>query len=118
MDSFWTRFEGRPRATTLNSRIDSPHKDGRPYGPSKLKNALLTTGSSCTVIPDKPAAYSPRRSAYLTTIGSTWDRGLVSYAAARDAACWQVERPESAVWSLLEGIESCYQDLKAHPVWR
>jgi hypothetical protein len=59
-----------------------------------------------------------RRTAYLATIGSTWDRGLLSYAPARDAACWQLDRPEPEVWLLLEGIESCYQDLKAHPVRR
>jgi hypothetical protein len=38
---------------------------------------------------------------------------LQSYAAARDAACWQLDRTEPAVWSLLTGIESCYQDLQA-----
>jgi hypothetical protein len=59
-----------------------------------------------------------RRAAYQTTTGSTWDKTLLSYAAARDAACWQLDRPEPAVWSLLEGIESCYQDLKAHPARR
>jgi hypothetical protein len=54
-----------------------------------------------------------RRTAYLTTIGSTWDKALLSYAAARDAACWQLDRSEPAVWSLVDGIESCYQDLQA-----
>ena len=56
-----------------------------------------------------------RWASYKTTIGSTWDQALLSYAAARDAACWQLNRPEPTVWSLLEGIGSCYQDLKAHP---
>jgi hypothetical protein len=28
-----------------------------------------------------------RKSAYYTSIGKTWDCGLLAYAAARDAAC-------------------------------
>ena len=39
----------------------------------------------------------------------------LSYAAARDAACWQLDRPEPAAWSLLDGVESCDQDLQAGP---
>jgi hypothetical protein len=54
-----------------------------------------------------------RRATYQTTTGCTWDTPLQSYAAARDAACWQLDRTEPAVWSLLTGIESCYQDLQA-----
>ncbi len=47
-------------------------------------------------------------------IGSTWDKPLLSYAAARDAACWQLTRSEPTVWSLLEGVESCFQSFKSH----
>ena len=54
-----------------------------------------------------------RKSAYYTTIGKTWDCGLLAYAAARDAACWQLDRTEAEVWNLLEGIESCIEDLKS-----
>ena len=53
-----------------------------------------------------------RKSAYYTTIGKTWDCGLLAYAAARDAACWQLDRTEAEVWALLEGIESCVLDIK------
>ena len=54
-----------------------------------------------------------RKSAYYATIGKTWDCGLLAYAAARDAACWQLDRTEADVWDLLEGIESCIEDLKS-----
>ncbi|MEI6193170.1 MAG: hypothetical protein WCS42_02450 [Verrucomicrobiota bacterium] len=43
---------------------------------------------------------------------ATHNYGLLAYAAARDAACWQLERAEAEVWELLEGIESCIEDLK------
>jgi hypothetical protein len=54
-----------------------------------------------------------RKSAYASTPMNTWDPTLVTYAAARDAACWQLDRPEPEVWFLLEGIESCVTDLKS-----
>ena len=53
-----------------------------------------------------------RKVAYGETIAATWHRRLIAYAAGRDAACWQLNRSESEVWSLLEGIESCLNDLK------
>jgi len=54
-----------------------------------------------------------RKAAYLETTFKTWDSGLLTYAAARDAACWQLDRPETEVWSLLEGIDSCVDDLES-----
>ena len=54
-----------------------------------------------------------RRAAYFEAVGKTWDCGLLAYAAARDAACWQLDRKEAAVLELLEGIESCHADLKS-----
>lgn len=45
-----------------------------------------------------------RKSAYYTTVGKAWDCGLLAYAAARDAACWQLDRTETEVWELLESI--------------
>jgi hypothetical protein len=54
-----------------------------------------------------------RKAAYFETTFKTWDSGLLTYAAARDAACWQLNRPEAEVWPLLEGIESCVKDLKS-----
>ncbi|MGA2686377.1 MAG: hypothetical protein ABSF51_15160 [Verrucomicrobiota bacterium] len=52
-----------------------------------------------------------RKAAYLETTFKTWDSSLLTYAAARDAACWQLDRTEAEVWSLLEGIESCVEDI-------
>jgi len=37
----------------------------------------------------------------------------LSYAAARDAASWQLDRTETEVWDLLAGFESCVDDLKS-----
>ena len=54
-----------------------------------------------------------RKAAYYSTIAKTWDCGLLAYAAARDAACWQLDRTETEVWDILEGIESCVEDLKS-----
>ena len=57
-----------------------------------------------------------RKASYYATIAKTWDCGLLAYAAARDAACWQLDRTEPEVWDLLEGIESCIED--AHSFFR
>ena len=57
-----------------------------------------------------------RKAAYFEATFKTWDSGLLTYAAAPDAACWQLDRPEAKVWSLLEGIESCLEDLQLKPV--
>ena len=54
-----------------------------------------------------------RKAAYFETTFKTWDNGLLTYAAARDAACWQLDRTEAQVWSLLEGIESCVENLNS-----
>ena len=68
---------------------------------------------------DQPREWlARRRAACLTTIGSTGDKPLLSSAGARDAACWQLNRPASAVCSLLDGIESCCQDRQVHPTRR
>jgi hypothetical protein len=34
-------------------------------------------------------------------------------ADARDAAFWLLDRTETEVWSLLEGIESCVENIKS-----
>ena len=57
-----------------------------------------------------------RKAVYFQTTAGTWDRRLLAYAAARDAACWQLNRTEAEVWSLLEGLESCFEDLKAKQI--
>ena len=44
-----------------------------------------------------------RETAYCDGPGRHWDRGLIHYAAARDAACWQLNcTDEREVWQLLE----------------
>lgn len=47
-----------------------------------------------------------RESAYFEGPGRCWDCALHAYAAARDAACWQLNRDESQVWELLVGFEA------------
>lgn len=54
-----------------------------------------------------------RRAAYIGLTAGTWSASLITYAVARDAACWQLDRTEAEVWDLLEGIESCVEDLKS-----
>lgn len=54
-----------------------------------------------------------RKATYYSTIAKTWDCGLLAYAAARDAACWQLNRPEPQVCDLLAGLEACHADLRS-----
>ena len=55
---------------------------------------------------DRPgplAAWLVRReNAYYEGPGRHWDCSLHAYAAARDAACWQLSRTENEVWHLLD----------------
>jgi hypothetical protein len=46
-----------------------------------------------------------RESAYFDGPGRHWDCALHAYAAARDAACWQLNRSEDAVWELLASFD-------------
>jgi hypothetical protein len=57
---------------------------------------------------------SRRRAAYIGMTAGTWDTPLITYAVARDAACWQLARPELQVCDLLEGLESCVEDIKSN----
>lgn len=43
-----------------------------------------------------------RECAYYDGPGRHWDCAIHAYAAARDAACWQLSRTESEVWEFLE----------------
>ena len=45
-----------------------------------------------------------RENAYFEGPGQKWDCAIICYAAARDAACWQLQRTENDVWELLEGL--------------
>ena len=44
----------------------------------------------------------------------TWAASLITYAIARDAACWQLARPEPHVCDLLAGLEACHADLHSN----
>jgi hypothetical protein len=57
-----------------------------------------------------------RKTLYYQTTSSTWSSRVLAYTAARDAACWQLERMEAEVWRLLEGIESIVEDLRSMQV--
>lgn len=55
---------------------------------------------------DDLAAWLVRReSAYYDGPGRAWDCAAFAYAAARDAACWQLNRGEREMLDLLEGFE-------------
>jgi hypothetical protein len=46
-----------------------------------------------------------RENAYYGGPGRKWDCGLICYAAARDATCWQLNRSEHDVWELLASFD-------------
>jgi hypothetical protein len=46
-----------------------------------------------------------REAAYFGTVGNRWDCALLAYAAARDAAQWQLSVPENELWETLDGFE-------------
>jgi hypothetical protein len=46
-----------------------------------------------------------REDAYFSGPGAAWDCEWFSYAAARDAACWQWQRSEPEVWTILADSE-------------
>ena len=41
---------------------------------------------------------------------------LLAYAVARDAACWQLARPEPQVCDLLASLEACHASLRSSPL--
>lgn len=52
-----------------------------------------------------------RETAYYDGPGRSWDCALHAYAAARDAACWQLNRSEGDVWQFLSAFDECGQNL-------
>src|SRR5262245_20000331 len=46
-----------------------------------------------------------RENSYYEGGGKKWDCGLICYSAARDAACWQLNRNERDLWELLASFE-------------
>lgn len=45
-----------------------------------------------------------RETDYYEGPGRQWPDGLIAYAAARDAARWQLHRTEPEIWALLDGM--------------
>jgi hypothetical protein len=66
---------------------------------------------------DRPGLLSAwlvrRECAYYDGPGRVWDCALHAYAAARDAACWQLNRCEAEVWQLLEGFDEAANNPRA-----
>ncbi len=58
-----------------------------------------------------------RRADYISMTAGTWDAPLITYAVARDAACWQLARPEPHVCDLLAGLEACHSDIHSNLCW-
>lgn len=52
-----------------------------------------------------------RECAYYDGPGRRWDCALHAYAAARDVACWQLNRSESDLWELLSTFEECRKNM-------
>jgi hypothetical protein len=48
-----------------------------------------------------------RENDYYGGPGAKWDCGLICYAAARDAICWQLNRSEHEALELLSGFDEC-----------
>lgn len=46
-----------------------------------------------------------REAQYFNGPGRHWDCALHAYAAARDAATWQLQKQEAEAWQILEGFE-------------
>jgi hypothetical protein len=62
------------------------------------------------------AAWLARReSRYYDGPGAGWDCGDLAYAAARDAACWQLNRSERQLCQLLAGFEEAAKGRSTRP---
>jgi len=62
------------------------------------------------------AAWLVRREAeYFDGPGKSWDCGDICFAAARDAACWQLNRSEREVCQLLAGFEEAAKIRSTRP---
>jgi hypothetical protein len=53
-----------------------------------------------------------RENDYYDGPGRSWDCGTITYAAARDAAGWQLHRSEGVVWEFLEACAEVYDRRK------
>lgn len=83
--------------------------------PTPVNRDLITAylARQCAIgNPELRAWLNCRRASYVEMTAGTWDTSLITYAVARDAACWQLARTESQVCDLLAGLEACYADLR------
>jgi len=75
-----------------------------PENRERIINYLVRQGC------DRPSALTAwlvrRECDYYDGLGRKWDCSLFSYAAARDAACWQLNRNERDVLELLSSLAS------------
>jgi hypothetical protein len=55
-----------------------------------------------------------RENAYYCGPGGKWNCGSISYAAARDAACWQLNRSEQDVWDFLATFDGGAESNNEH----
>jgi hypothetical protein len=71
-----------------------------------IADLLRQTGDQ----PGPLAAWLVRReNTYYEGPGRHWDCALHAYAAARDVACWQLNRTESEVWQFLDAAAEADQ---------
>jgi hypothetical protein len=86
---------------------DLPLVATRPQPPTYYRELVIHYEQRQSDNPSRPlAAWLARREArYYDGPGQKWDCGDLAYAAARDAACWQLNRSEREVCQLLAGFE-------------
>jgi len=89
-----------PDSLPLNPDTPRPRAHDR----EKVIGYMLRQGCDC---PGKLTAWLVRREcAYYDGPGRHWDCALHAYAAARDAACWQLNRSERDVLELLASFNA------------
>lgn len=90
-----------PDSLPLNPVMPRPTPQDR----ERMIAYLLRQG--CDRASPLTACLVKRENAYFAGPGAKWDCGLIAYAAARDAACWQLNRSEADVLELLSGFDEC-----------
>lgn len=98
-----------PDNLPLNSIMPRPTPENR----EKVISYMLRQGC------DRPgvlASWLARREcAYYDGPGRRWDCAAHAYAAARDAACHQLNRSESEVWTLVAGFDEIVAKQQRNP---
>lgn len=83
--------------------------------PARRQLVIAYLSRQCSHLPLRDWL-AQRKARYADAFPAVLHPQLYAHAAARDAACWQLDRSEPAVWSLLEGIESAVEDLRSKQV--